>query len=157
MPPIDEPASFGPKPSKGEERGARSKAAAPEQAAPAELVAFTVDATSGHIVTIEAVDAAGARHEMSDEGKARLTRGPARATLERVIEQAFQAGIDCVLGDGGAEERESKDDAELSRVLLLSLIERSGVRRLMQRDALHRAIVATLIEHAAASGSAAAH
>ena len=103
------------------------------------------------------MDGAGARHDLSDEQRARLAGSPAKATLEGVIEQAFQAGIDCVLGAeaGGGEAAESKEDAELSHLLLRSLIERSGAKRLLRRDLLHRAIVATLIEQAAAPGGAA--
>ena len=155
--PIDEPASFEPKTAAAEGRKPKSTASAPEQASPADLVALTVDAANGRIVKIEGVDGAGARHDLSDEQRARLAGSPAKATLEGVIEQAFQAGIDCVRGAeaGGGEAAESKEDAELSHLLLRSPIERSGAKRLLRRDLLHRAIVATLIEQAAAPGGAA--
>jgi hypothetical protein len=157
MAPIDEPASFEPKAPGAEGRRARSKGAAPEPpAAPAELVAVTVDVANGRIVMIEGVDGAGARHELSEDERGRLASSQAKATLERVIEQAFQAGIDCVLGEE-ADETEPPEDAELSRVLLRSLIERSEVKRLMQRDVLSRAIVGTLIEGAASGGATTPH
>jgi hypothetical protein len=154
MPPIDEPASFEPKPSTAAE-GRRSKAAPgkPEQPESADLVAFTVEAATGRIVKIERVDSTGERRELSEEEWARLAKSNAKATLERVVEQAFEAGIDSVLGEE-AEERESNEDAELSRALLRSLIERSAAKRLMQRDVLSRAIVGTLIEQAAAGRAA---
>lgn len=152
MPPIDQPASFDPKTSAAEGRKAKSTASAPEQPEPADLVAFTVDASSGRIVKIERVDAAGARRELSEDETARLAKRRAQATLERVVEQAFEAGIDCVLGDefGREEPPESKADGELSRVLLRSLIERSAAKRLTQLDVLSPAIVGTLMEYAAA-------
>jgi hypothetical protein len=155
--PIDEPSSFEPNAAASEGRKPRAAGATPEQAAPADLIAFTVDAANGRIVKIEGVDEAGGRHELSDDQRARLARSEMKATLERVIEQAFQAGIDCVLGAEAGEEEptESTEDAELSGILLRSLIERSRAKRLMQRDALHRAIVGTLIQQAAAPAGAA--
>lgn len=157
MPPIDEPASFEPKAAAGEGRK-KAPASTPEQAADAGLIALTVDAGSGRIVAIERVDGAGARHPLSEEERARLIGAQPKATLEGVVEQAFEAGIECVLGDAGEKEpAESKEDAELSRILLRSLIERSGAGRLLQRNALHRAIIGTLIEHAATPASASAH
>jgi len=152
--PIDDPASFEPKATAAEGRKPKS-ASAPEQGS-ADLLAFTVDAASGRILKIEGVDAAGARHELSDEQRARLTERQME-TLERVIEQAFQAGIDCVLGEeaGEGEPAETNEDAELSRLLLRSLIERSGASRLMRRDALHRAAIGTLIEQIGAPAGAA--
>lgn len=157
MAPIDEPASFEPKAAATEGRR-KTPASAPEQAASPNLVALTVDAGSGRIITIERVDAAGARHPLSEEEKARLAGTQSKPTLQGVVEQAFEAGIECVLGDAGPKEAaESKEDAELSRILLRSLIERSGAGRLLQRDALNLAIVGTLIEHAAAPAGAPAH
>jgi hypothetical protein len=156
MSPIDEPASFEPpKGSASEGRKPKTAGNAPE--AGSELVSVTFDVGAGRIVTIEGVDASGSRRELSEEEKARLARSPARPTLEHLVEQAFEAGIDCVLGDeaGETEQSESQEDAELSRMLLRSLMERSAVKRLVQRDVLSRAIVGTLIEQAA--GGAAPH
>src|SRR5262249_30375445 len=95
MPPIDEPASFEPKASAAE--GGKPKTTT-EQPSAADLVAFTVDAASGAIVKIERVDAAGAHHELSDTDRASLAKNNAKSTLERLVEQAFEAGIACVLG-----------------------------------------------------------
>ena len=154
--PIDDPASFEPKANAGEGRKPKSTASTPEQGSPTDLLAVTVDAASGQIVKIESLDAAGAPHALSDEQRARLA-GRQNETLEGVIEQAFQAGIDCVLGDGAGEGEptESQEDAELSRLLLRSLIERSGAKRLIRRDVLHRAVVGTLIEQVEAPAGAA--
>jgi len=148
MSPIDEPASFDSK-AAAEARKSKAASATPEQPTSPELVAFTIDAASGRIVNVERVDAGGAHHELSESERARL--GDANATLAHVVEQAFEAGIACVLGDeaGDPERPESQEDAELSRMLLQSLMARTAIRRLMQRDVLSRAIIGTLIEHAA--------
>jgi len=164
MPPIDEPVSSEPKSPAPGGRKSKTSSATSEPAPSANLVAFTVDAANGRIVKVEGVDAAGAHRELSKDERARLVETAAKATLERVVEQAFEAGIDCALGADADEEAaaESDGDAEVSRLLLRSLMERSGARRLMRREVLSRAIVGTLIEQAAAfrtstSESAATH
>lgn len=162
MPPIDEPTSFEPKPSAAEGRRPKAGPGRAEQPASGELIAFTVDPAAGRVVKIERVDSAGERHELSAEETARLPRGDGKPTLERIVEQAFEAGIDCVLGDGAEGERESNEDTELSRALLQSLIERSAAKRLLQHEVLGPAIIGTLMEQAAGARagtpeSAAAH
>ncbi|MFL5295304.1 MAG: hypothetical protein ACJ798_02870 [Phenylobacterium sp.] len=154
----DEAASAQPK-------SATPKARAPDpgepeaQAVDAGLVAVTVEVASGRIVDIERVDAAGARHSLARHQAARLTDGPAAATLQRLFEAAFEAGLDCALGEETEETDagQSDEDAELSRMLLRSLLQHSGAGRLMQPDVLSRAIVGTLIEDAAALSGAAPH
>lgn len=157
MPPIkDENTSFKRKPTTAETRKSKTTAAAEPQAE-ADLFAATIDAVNGRIVALERVDAEGARHALSAEDKARLAKRMAGATLRRLVEQAFEAGIECALGeDGEKEPAESKTDDELSRMLLQSLVERSRARQLVESRTLNRAIVGTLIGHAATSASPAA-
>jgi len=66
-----------------------------------------------------------------------------------LVEQAFEAGIACVLGIEEEEEttQESPEDAEFRRQLLAPLLERSGLGQLTERPALNRAILGTLMEH----------
>jgi hypothetical protein len=149
MPPIDEPASFGSKAPASEGRKPKTTAGATEPPTSTDLVALTLDVATGRIVNIERVDGAGARHELSEAERARLAASESKTTLQHVIEQAFEAGIDCLLGDASEAESQGAEDAELSRLLLRSLIETSPAKRLMQGDVLSRAIVGTLIEHAA--------
>jgi len=153
MPPIDEATTLEPKPQAAESRKPKSAASAAEtRALAADLVAFTVDAASGRIVSVERVDDAGSRRELSAEDRIRLARTDAGATLRRLVEQAFEAGIDCVLGGTGADEAETTEDAELGRLLLQSLIARSSAKRLLQGEVLNRAVVGALIEYAASGG-----
>ena len=95
--------------------------------------------TSGQI---EALDASGVRHELSDDEKASLAREDSNGGLEEFLEQAFEAGIACVLGGNEGEENADQpgEEAELRHLLLTPLIEHSPARRLLQRDALNRAI-----------------
>jgi hypothetical protein len=114
------------------------------------LFAFTIDASTAQIVKLEALDASGARHELSEEEKARLAQAGAESGLEEFVEQAFEAGIACVLGEDERQQagEEPAEEAELRHLLLTPLIEHSPVKRLMQREALNRAILGTLLQRA---------
>lgn len=116
------------------------------------LLAFTIDPRTARIVKLEAFDASGARHELSPDERTSLVRrrGERKRTLEQVVERAFEAGIACVL-DGPTEADgadESLEDVELTRQLLLPLIEHSAAGTLIERKVLDRAMLDTLIEHA---------
>lgn len=111
------------------------------------LIAFTIDTSTAQIVKLESLDTAGDRHELTDDEKASLVH-EGTGKLEDVLEQAFEAGIDCVLGEGaqdGAEE--SQGEAKLRHLLLTPLIEHSAAKRLLQPEVLHRAILETLVQH----------
>jgi hypothetical protein len=111
------------------------------------LFTFTIDAATGQVVKFEALDASGAHWELSDEERASLVRDGSER-LEEALEQAFEAGIDCVLGsdDEQDDSEESAQDSELRHLLLAPLIEHSAAKRLLQREALNRAILGTLIQ-----------
>jgi hypothetical protein len=93
----------------------------------------TLDAKTGAIILIEDIDATGARHELSKDEKANLAKNNGRAGLEELLKQAFEAGIACMLGDEDkpGEAKEPKEDADLRRILLKSLIEESPAGRVM--------------------------
>ena len=132
--------------------GAKSSSAASEVLHP-DLLTFTIQARTGQIVKIESVDSTGVRHELSDEEKTNLAKQKSKATLEDMLEQAFEAGIACVLGDADGEDGapESAKDADLRRLLLRPLIEEGAAKRLLQRDILSRAMLTTLIQNATSS------
>jgi hypothetical protein len=121
------------------------------------LFTFTIDASTAQVVKLETEDASGVRHELSDEEKASLAQAGSEADLEQFVERAFEAGIACVLGGGEREDTadEPAEEAELRHLLLTPLIEQSPARRLMQREALSRAILGTLIQHATKEPAAA--
>jgi hypothetical protein len=125
------------------------------------LVAFTVDTETGRVTRLEGVSASGDRAEIADEARAALAE-KAKTNLQALVEQAFEAGVHCVLGSDASEEAEdegaeSEDDADLRRILLRSLIERSAAKRLIQREALGKAIVGTLIAQGLAARAGATH
>jgi hypothetical protein len=130
---------------------ASGKAKAPAKAAvapaTATLVSVTLDTATGAVVSVEAIEPGGARHALSDEDRQRLA-GAARDSMEGLVERAFEAGIACVLGQEADETDEAEDDAPLTRLLLQPLIDHSAARRLMRREVLDRAALASLIRHA---------
>lgn len=119
------------------------------------LLAFTIDANTAQIVKLESLDASGGRHELSDEEKTSLVHTGGEGRLEEVLERAFEAGIDCVLGGGEADSsKESEQEAKLRHLLLTPLIEHSPAKRLLQREVLNRAMLETLIQHSMKSEGA---
>ena len=137
----------------GKPRAGKAPETKSSSAHASDLLTLTIDAKTGHIVKIESVDSTGAHHELSNEEKASLVKERSKATVEAIIEQAFEAGVACVLGgtDGEDDLSESAKDAEIRRLLLRPLIEDSAAKRLMQRDILSRAILATLIQNSTSS------
>ena len=139
----------------GKSRSADKKSSAQKSSAdisephPDDLLTVTIDTKTGQIIKIEGANGTRAQHELSDEEKASLAKKMGRATLEAIIEEAFEAGVACGLGEGADEDEpvESEKDANLRHLLLRPLIENSAAKRLMRRDVLSRAILKTLIGH----------
>ena len=145
MPQIDEPTTSAPKSAPA---ARKAKPPAPSKT-PGGIYAFTIDTGSGKIVTVESVDPAGVRHSLSADEKTKLARTSAMP-VKRLVEQAFEAGIEFILGeDTGTDGPESKEDGELSGALLQTLIEGSKAKDLVKGDTLDRSVIDTLIIHAA--------
>jgi len=110
-------------------------------------LAFTLDADTGEILKYEAVDAAGGRHELSQNERVELAKIRRGEAVEDLIERGFEAGLACLLGgaDGPEDESETEEDASFRRALLRPLMEKSAVAPTLRRDALRRAIVRSLI------------
>jgi hypothetical protein len=107
---------------------------------------FTVDATTGNVVTVETLDASGARHPVSVRQQKTLAR-EGRERLESVLEEAFEAGIDCVLGDSDQPEAvEGELDAKLRHDLIAPLLQGSPAGRRLKRESLQRVRLGTLIQ-----------
>ena len=128
---------------------------AAQRAAPGgeDLVVVTMKASTGSIVSIEVAAPDGSRHQISASETARLAGE--RPTFASLVHDAFEAGIACVLDDGGGDEvaAESEEDVDLHDALLDALIERSTVKRLLSRETLSSAVFGTIIREA--SGKAA--
>jgi len=141
--------------SSGSGSASTSPSSAPQPASHPELLLVTIQAKTGEIVKVESADSSGSRHELTDQDKAGLGKEAAKATLERLVEEAFEAGIACMLGDGGRAKarepeaaEEEEEEAELRRLLLGPLIKDSPARRLMRHEVLSRAILGTVVQRA---------
>lgn len=154
MPQADQPAAT-PTLTAAPAEAKKTKATAPPEPQSetdrAPLFAFTIDSADGSVLTFERLDEGGERQALTPEEKLRLAKAFAGPTLAAVVEEAFEAGIECVLGEGEEEEAEGGEaEGDLRRELLRSLIERSRARHLVEDDTIDRAIVGRLIAHAAA-------
>ena len=106
----------------------------------------TIDADSAQVIRVDGVDESGVLRELSRDERETLVKDLSGNKLQDVVEQAFEAGIACVLGgDERNTPAESPEEAELRHRLLAPLIQRSAVARLMERGALNRAVLNTLI------------
>jgi len=115
----------------------------------ARFLTVTLDADSARVIRIEGQDARGTRVELSNDERASIVRRVGDARLEDLVEEAFEAGIACVLGGNGSADvaNETTEDMALRRQLLAPLIERSAVGHWLKRDALDRVILKTLVDH----------
>jgi hypothetical protein len=109
------------------------------------LYSITLDASTGEVVTVETLNAAGSRRKVSERQRKSLAR-EGRERFEEALVEAFEAGIDCVLGDEN-DQSESDEVAKLRRDLAAPLMQRSPASRLLKRDVLDRAVLGTLMQH----------
>jgi hypothetical protein len=126
------------------------KSTATSELAPdSDLLTITIQAKTGQIVKIQSAEGSGGRNELSDQERADLLKKASKDTLEALIEQAFEAGIACVLGEaiGRSEAEESEEEASLRHLLLEPLMRQSPVQRLMQREVLSRAFLGSVVQH----------
>lgn len=146
MPQIDEPTTPAPK---AAPVAKKLKSASPPEGPPAGIYSFTVDTGSNRIITVERVDNDGTRHALTAEDKTKLAKTPPAMPLRRLVERAFEAGVDYVLGDNaGPETPESKEEGELSGILVQTMIKGSKANELVNSDTLDRTVIDTLIVHA---------
>jgi len=147
MPQIDEPVSPTPK-TAPETKKPRP---APAAKAPAGVYSFTIDTGTGRIVTVESVDTEGVRRPLTAEDKAKLAKSQPAMPLRQLVEHAFEAGIEYVLGEEAAHDApETKEEGEFSGKLLKTMLESSSkAKELVKGDALDRTVIDTLIIHAA--------
>jgi hypothetical protein len=113
-----------------------------------ELFSITFDAGTGEVVKFERIDTNGVHQDLSESDRTRLAAEKNEGRLGGILEQAFEAGISCVLGGRANldDEGESEEEAELRRLLLRQLIQHSPAARYMQRDVMSRAALRTLIQ-----------
>jgi len=109
-----------------------------------ERLALTIDPATGEVDLIEAVGAGGVRRKLGPKDRARLAGERAGGSLEAIVEQAFLAGMEYVLGDDEDDSAPSEAEHELLR----PLIRQSAARRLMQPGVLRQAALEDLLQDA---------
>jgi hypothetical protein len=111
------------------------------------FITATIEAATGKIIAVRSTDQDGESSELTTDSRAWLSKQIGEASLEDLFEEAFEAGIACVLGDGAedAEPAESDEDVALRQQILRPMIENSAARRLLQKEVLGQAIIGTLI------------
>jgi hypothetical protein len=138
-PKADEPVAESPE--------AKSFASGPEPVVKVDRISFTIDTVSGRMLTVEAVDDAGVRRDLTAEEKIGLAKAEPKDSLEDILEKTFEAGITSVLGEDGEEEEvESEDGANLRHLILRPMIARSAAKRFLKREVLSKAILGALIQ-----------
>ena len=100
MPKIDEPVT--PAPNAAPEPRKLKTAAAEKP--PSGVYSFTIDTAKGRIVTVESVDGDGNRRPLTAEDKSKLAKSQPAASLRTLVERAFEAGIEYVLGEEAAHD-----------------------------------------------------
>jgi hypothetical protein len=142
----------------GQARAPRRPAAAAPESSEA-LVVVTLKVSDGQVLTIEAVEPGGARHELTAAEAAKLLGDRPNSTVEGLVHQAFEAGIAYVLDDRQASAAddasdESLEDSVLHDEVLDALFEQSPAKRLLRREVLNSALLGTIISGASGSSPA---
>lgn len=153
MPQMDEQTTPAPSPAPKAPHSpeTRKPKASAEKPSP-ELYTLTVDTANWRIVSVEGIGPSGERRTLTSEEKARLAKKQPQVPLRHIVEQAFEAGIEFVLGEpADPKTPEAKEDTELSGLVLQTLIEGSKAKELVKKDQLDGTVVGTLIAHAVAS------
>jgi hypothetical protein len=118
------------------------------------LLVFTIDASNGQILKFESVDEAGVNQLVSEDEWRKLVKQGKETGIEKLLEDVFEAGIACGVGDASAPEEELESEEEdLRRTLLKPLFEHSAAGRLARGKDLRQAVLQSLIQFAGKSGS----
>jgi hypothetical protein len=106
-----------------------------------EQLVVTINPAMGGIVRVEKIDKAGKHEELSEEECARLVGEDEVEEILAALDEAFEATVVSVMGDGDPAEEKYEDDEEKAiRRFLISdlLIPRSVRRRILHRILLSR-------------------
>ena len=126
-----------------ERKGVSSFKAGPE--AEMEQLVVTINPAIGGIVKVEKIDKAGKHEELSEEECGRLVGEDEVEEIEAALDEAFEAAVVSVMGDGDQAEREYEDDEEkaIRRFLISDLL----IPRAVRRRILHRLLLSRMLRH----------
>jgi len=105
----------------------------------------TINPAMGGIVKVEKIDKAGKHQDLSEEECAKLVGKDAVEEIEAALEEAFEAGVNGVLGDEYETEGESEDEDDEDKAIRRFLISEVLVGRSVRRRIMHRLLLSRLI------------
>jgi hypothetical protein len=124
-----------------ERKGVSSFKAGPEEEM-AQLV-VTINPARGGIVKVEKIDKAGNHQELSEQECGKLLGEDEVEEIQAALDEAFEAAVVSVIGDGDQAEEEYEDDDEkaIRRFLISDLL----IPRAVRRRILHRLMLSRML------------
>ena len=123
-----------------ERKGVSSFKAGPEEE---EQLVVTINPALGGVVKVEKIDKAGKHQELSEQECMKLVGEDEVEEIRAALDEAFEAAVVSVIGDGDQTEEEFEDDDEkaIRRFLISDILIPRGVRRRI----LHRILLSRML------------
>ena len=124
-----------------ERKGVSSFKARPDEEM--EKLVVTINPAMGGIVKVEKIDKAGNHQELSEQECGKLVGEDAVEEIEAALDEAFEAAVVSVIGEGDPSEEEYEDDGEkaIRRFLISDLL----IPRAVRRRILHRLLLSQML------------
>jgi hypothetical protein len=124
-----------------ERKGVSTFKSGPEQEM--EQLVVTINPAMGGIVKVEKLDKAGKHEELSEEECGRLVGEDEVEEIQAALDEAFEAAVVSVVGDGNQAEGDYEDDEEkaIRRFLISDLL----IPRAVRRRILHRLLLGRML------------
>ena len=103
----------------------------------------TINPAMGRIVKVEKIDKAGNHQELSEQECGKLVGEDEVEEIQDALDEAFEAAVVSVIGDGDQAEGEYEDDEEkaIRRFLIGDLL----IPRAVRRRLLHRLLLSRML------------
>ena len=112
-----------------------------------EQLVVTINPAMGGIVKVEKIDKAGKHQELSEEECGRLVGEDEVEEIEAALDEAFEAAVVSVIGDGDRAEGEYEDPEE--KAIRQFLIGDLLIPRAVRRRILHRLLLSRMLRRRA--------
>src|SRR5262245_10924603 len=125
-----------------ERKGVSSFKATPEEEM--KQLVVTINPAMGGIVKVEKIDKAGKHEELSEEECGRLVGEDEVEEIQAALDEAFEAAVVSVIGDGDQAEGEYEEDDDekaIRRFLIGDLL----IPRAVRRRILHRLLLSRML------------
>jgi len=116
------------------------------KAGPGEEIAqlvVTINPAMGGIVKVEKIDKAGTHQELSEQECGKLVGEDEVEEIEDALDEAFEAVVMSVIGDGDPAKEEFEDDEE--KTIRRFLISDFLIPRAVRRRVLHRLVLSRML------------